>query len=229
VHPSEPNYIWMIAGENFGILNDNDPGPSNTITSQSHLADQIERAGLTWRAYEDGMGEPCTLVSHDTYAVKHDPFAYFDDINGWNGTSFAPPARCAEHIVDFSQLDVDIAAGHVPDYAFITPDLMHDMHDGSVADGDAWLSMEVPKILATDAYKRGGVLFLLWDEGANQGDDPPFIAVSPNAGAGSMSRASYDTSSFLLTVQKILGVDALPCATQPGTVQAMTDLFAVPL
>ena len=30
VHPSEPNYIWMVAGENFGILNDNDPNPGTT-------------------------------------------------------------------------------------------------------------------------------------------------------------------------------------------------------
>jgi hypothetical protein len=229
VHPSEPNYIWMVAGENFGILNDNDPGPSNTIASQSHLADQIERAGLSWRAYEDGMGQACALVSHDTYAVKHDPFAYFDDINGWNGTAFDPPARCAEHIVDFSQFGADIAAGALPDYAFITPDLMHDMHDGSVADGDAWLSVEVPKIFATDAYKKGGVIFLLWDEGANEGDDPPFIAVSPNGRAGVVSQTSYDTSAFLLTVQKILGLDALPCAAQPSAVAPMSDLFAVPL
>src|SRR5215471_10716557 len=47
VHPSEPNYIWMVAGENFGILNDDDPSGGQTIASQSHLADQIERAGMT--------------------------------------------------------------------------------------------------------------------------------------------------------------------------------------
>lgn len=229
VHPSEPNYIWMVAGENFGILNDNDPGPGNTIDSQSHLADQIERAGLRWKAYEESMGQPCGLVSHDAYAVKHDPFAYFSDINGWNGSTFQPPPRCAEHIVDYSELDADIAAGKLPDYVFITPNLQHDMHDGSVADGDAWLATEVPKILATDAYRNGGVLFLLWDEGGGQGDDPPFIALSPNVKAGTVSQASYDTSSFLLTVQTMLGVEALPCTTQPASVQPMSDLFAAPL
>jgi hypothetical protein len=50
VHPGEPNYIWMIAGENFGILNDDDPQPGSAIASQSHLADQLERPGLTWKA-----------------------------------------------------------------------------------------------------------------------------------------------------------------------------------
>jgi hypothetical protein len=226
VHPSEPNYLWMVAGENFGILNDNDPGPTNAISSEAHIADQVERAGLTWRSYQESMGEPCGLKSHDVYAVKHNPFAYFDDINGYSGTIVAPTARCIEHVVDYSEFDGDLAAGRIPDYVFITPNLMDDMHDGTVADGDAWLSREVPKILESDAYKRGGVLFLLWDEGSNSGDSAPFIAISPNAKHGYVSTTPYDTSSYLLTVQMVLGVDPLPCAAHPGSVQPMSDLFA---
>lgn len=229
VHPSEPNYIWMVAGENFGILNDADPGPANTIASTSHLADQIERAGLTWKSYQESMGAPCGLRSHPPYAVKHNPFAYFDDVNGWDGASFQPSARCSEHIVDYADLGADVASGHVPDYVFITPNLNNDMHDGSVSDGDAWLAREVPKILASSAYQNGGVLFLLWDEGSNQGDDPPFIAISPNAQHGYTSGISYDTSAFLKTTQAILGVESLPCATSPETVPVMSDLFSVPM
>jgi hypothetical protein len=229
VHPSEPNYIWMVSGENFGILNDADPNASNVITSESHLVDQIERAGLTWKSYQESMGASCGLTSHGTYAVKHNPFVYFADVNGWDGSKFAPGARCTDHVVDYSQLATDLGAGQVPDYVFITPNLQHDMHDGSVATGDAWLAAEVPKILASDAYKNGGALFILWDEGSAQADDPPFIAVSPNAKPGFVSKTTYDTSSFLLTVQTMLGVEALPCATQPNTVSAMNDLFTVPV
>lgn len=229
VHPSEPNYIWMVAGENFGILDDSDPGPGHVIGATAHIADQIEHAALSWKSYQESMGEPCTLQSHGTYAVKHNPFAYFQDINGWNGTDFKPPARCAEHLVDYSELDADIAAGTLPDYVFITPNLMDDMHDGTIADGDAWLSREVPKILATDAYRKGGVLFLLWDEGQNAGDDPPFIVMSPSVKPGYRSKTPYDTSSYLLTVQRILALDDLPCSAQPGSVQPMSDLFSVAL
>jgi phospholipase C len=219
----------MVAGENFGILNDDDPGPANTIDSHSHLADQIEAAGLTWRSYQEGMGEPCGLVSQGRYAVKHDPFAYFSDINGWDGTTFTRPARCTEHIVDYSQFATDVASNSVPSYVFITPNLDDDMHDGTVAQGDAWLSTEVPKILATDAYKNGGVLFVLWDEGSNSGDDPPFIAISSSMRAGTVSQTPYDTSSFLLTVEDMLGVDKLPCVAAPASVQPMSDLFTTPL
>jgi hypothetical protein len=229
VHPSEPNYIWMVAGENFGILNDDDPNSGNVIMSQSHLADQLEARGMTWKSYQESMGAACGLKSHGLYAVKHNPFMYFADINGWNGKEFAPGPRCAEHVVDYSQLDADLAAGQVPDYAFITPNMRNDMHDGTIADGDAWLSTEVPKILASDAYKNGGTLFIVWDEGSSQADDPPFIAISSNAKSGFVSHTEYDTSSFLLTVQTMLGVEPLPCATKPETVSLMSDLFTQPL
>jgi phospholipase C len=229
VHPSEPNYIWMVAGENFGILNDDDPTAANTIDSQSHLADQLERAGLTWKTYQESMGAPCGLQSHGTYAVKHNPFAYFTDVNGWDGTRFQPSARCTEHVVDYTQLDADLTSGQTPSYVFVTPNLQNDMHDGSIAQGDAWLAREVPKIFASDAYKNGGVLFLLWDEGGGAADDPPFLAISPQAKAGLVSQTDYDTSAFLKTVEVMLGVEPLPCAAQPDAVSTMSDLFTAPV
>ena len=135
------------------------------------------------------MGAPCGLISHDRYAAKHDPFVFFNDINGWDGTQFQRSQRCIDHVVDYSQLDKDIAANALPKYAFITPNLDNDMHDGTIEEGDAWLAHEVPKIMATDAYKNGGVIFLLWDEGGGSpaADDPPFITLSPNAHAGMQS------------------------------------------
>jgi len=228
VHPSEPNYIWMVAGENFGILSNDDPHAGHTIDSRSHLADQIEAAGLTWRTYQESMGAPCGLTSHYPYAVKHNPFAYFSDINGWDGATFQPSVRCMEHIVDYSRLSADLAPGQTPNYVFITPNLINDMHDGTVQQGDAWLSQEVPKILASPAYQNGGILFLTWDEGSSQSDDPPFIAISPNAKPGFVSQANYDTSSFLKTVQGILGVELLPCVASPEAVPAMDELFTAP-
>jgi len=229
IHPSEANYLWMSSGENFGVLDDDDPD-AHHLDSTSHIADQVERAGLTWRAYEEGMGDPCGLKSHGRYAAKHDPFVYFNDVNGWNGYEFVPSERCLDHVVDYTELDGDIAAGTVPRYAFITPDLDDDMHDGSIADGDKWASREIPKIMATDAYQKGGVIFLLWDEGSGYPatDDPPFIVISNNAKSGYVSQEDYDTSSYLKTVETLLGVDPLPCMpVERTTITTMDDLFTV--
>jgi phospholipase C len=230
VHPSEANYIWMAAGENFGILDDDDPD-SHHLDSTSHIADQLELAGLSWKAYQESMGEPCGLTSHGRYAAKHNPFAYFNDINGWDGHAYHPEKRCNAHVVDYSQFDLDLAANQLPKYVFVTPNLDHDMHDGSIAQGDQWLANEVPKILNSSEFKNGGALFLLWDEGGGSpaGDDPPFLVVSPHAKAGYQSNTDYDTSSYLKTVQNILGVSELPCNPDPKTVSAMDDLFTVPL
>jgi phospholipase C len=224
VHPSEPNYLWMVAGENFGVLDDDDPD-EHPLDSTSHIADQLELAGLSWKSYQQSMGGACGVTSHGAYAAKHDPFVYFTDITG-----DAP--RCAEHVVDYSQLDADLASGQVPKYVFITPDLDHDMHDGSIAVGDGWLKAELPKIFASDAFQHGGVLFLLWDEGSgllDPEDDPPFIAISPNARSGLVSNTGYDTSSYLKTVQRILGLDELPCSATPDEVPVMTELFSAPM
>jgi phosphatidylinositol-3-phosphatase len=232
VHPSEPNYFWMVAGENFGVLDDADPS-AHHLESTSHIADQLELADLTWKSYQEGMGAPCGLKSHDKYAAKHNPFVYFNDVNGWDGKQFNPAPRCNDHVVDYSQLDADIAANAVPKYAFITPNLDNDMHDAPIQTGDAWLSHELPKLMATDNYKNGGVIFLLWDEGASDlsgpEDDPPFIAISPMIKPGYVSTTVYDTSSYLKTVQKLLGVDQLPCTKNGAAVKSMDDLFTASL
>lgn len=234
VHPSEPNYIWMAAGQNFGILDDDDP-VHHHIASTSHLVDQIERVGKTWKTYQESMGEPCTVTSHGRYAAKHNPFIFFDDVVGWEGDVATRSERCRTHVVDYSELAADLASGDVPDYVFITPDLVSDMHDGTIRQGDDWLAREVPKLLASPAWQDGGVLFLTADEGEgrsfwdwSQEDDPPFLVISPLAKQGYTSTEPYDTSDYLATVQAILGVEPLPCG-EPGEARLMDDLFTEPL
>jgi hypothetical protein len=58
IHPSEPNYLWAEAGDNFGVFNDNDPydpsGPTNQNTGL-HLTNFITQAGNTWRSYQEDI------------------------------------------------------------------------------------------------------------------------------------------------------------------------------
>jgi phosphatidylinositol-3-phosphatase len=58
IHPSEPNYIWAEGGDNFGVLNDNDPFRSTGGTNQDttdHLSSYLTRAGKTWRSYQEDI------------------------------------------------------------------------------------------------------------------------------------------------------------------------------
>ena len=58
IHPSEPQYIWAEAGTNFGVLNDADPyanNPPNAQTTTQHLSGLLQRAGRTWKSYQEDI------------------------------------------------------------------------------------------------------------------------------------------------------------------------------
>ena len=178
------------------------------------------------------MGAPCGLVSHDRYAAKHDPFVYFDDLNGWNGTSFAPGTRCTDHVVDYAQLDADLAAGTLPDYVFITPDLDDDMHDGSARGGRRCGSADPAARLHRHEAPTRTAARCSWsaDEGEQLRRRPAVPRRLRRTRARAPSRRPPGlASSFLLTVEKILGVQALPCSATPDAVAPMSDLFTAPL
>ena len=79
IHPSEPNYIWLEAGKNLGVTDDNDPSVNHQSTT-SHLVTLLNNAGISWKAYEEDIdGTTCPFVSVNRYAPKHDPFVFFDD------------------------------------------------------------------------------------------------------------------------------------------------------
>lgn len=230
IHPSLPNYLWLEAGQNFGILDDNDPSTNHQSTTM-HLATQMKNAGVTWRAYEEDIpGTACPLSNTGNYAVRHDPFVYFDDI------TTGPSASCTQNVRPYTELATDLAANSVAQYNFITPNVCDDMHDDksnnstcastdSVHDGDAWLSTEVPKIQASAAYKNGGAIFITWDEG--EGDDGPIgmIVLSPLAKSGGYSNMThYSHSSTLRTMQAIFGLS--PFLGDAANATDLRDLFA---
>ena len=153
-HPSLPNYLALAGGSTYGVTTD----CTTCYVSGSNLADQIEASGRTFRAYLEGMPSPCFVGDSYPYMQKHNPWIYFDDMRT-NAT------RCAADLVPYSQLSTDLTNNTVPNFVWITPNMCNDMHDCSIASGDAWLSQQVPAILNSAAFKNGGVLFLTWDEG----------------------------------------------------------------
>jgi hypothetical protein len=228
IHPSEPNYLWLEAGTNFGILDDNPP-VQNHQGSTSHLVTLLEAGGLSWRAYEEDItGDVCPLVDLYPYAVRHDPFVLFDDVTLANDANAVP---CITHVRPYAELQGDLNSNTLARYNFITPNLCDDMHDSCaplsdpVRQGDLWLSTEVPKILASQAYANNGALFITWDEG--EGDDGPIgmIVLSPQAkGGGYANSVHYTHSSTLRTFQEIFGVG--PLLGDAANATDLRDLFA---
>ena len=90
---------------------------------------------------------------------------------------------------------------------------------------DAWLSREVPKILASPAYAAGGVLFIAWDEGFNDTDGPMgMLALSSRIKRpGYTNHIHYTHGSLLRTVQDVFG--AYPYLGDALFANNLSDLF----
>jgi hypothetical protein len=220
IHPSEPNYLWLEAGTNFGILNDNDPSTNHQSTTM-HLVTLLKTANISWKAYEEDIdGTTCPLTSVNLYAPKHNPFVFFDDVTNTNNPA---SAYCIAHVRPYTELATDLANNTVSSYNFITPNLCNDMHDCSVTIGDTWLSNQVPIIMNSTAYKQGGLIMITWDEG--EGGDGPIgmIVLSPNAKVGYQNSIHYDHGSTLRTVEEIFKVT--PLLGGAATVTDLSDMF----
>jgi len=229
IHPSLPNYLWLEAGTNFGILNDNDPSVNHQSTTQ-HLVTLLQNKAISWKTYQENIsGTTCPLTSSGLYAVKHNPFVYFDDVtNNQSSTS----GNCINHVRPFTELATDLAQGTVAQYNFITPNLCDDMHDSCkptknpVKQGDTWLANNIPTILNSAAYQAGGAIFITWDEAAT-GDGPiGMIVLSPFAkGNGYQNSIHYTHGSTLRTIEEIFGVT--PLLGDAANQTDLRDLFSV--
>ncbi len=220
-HPSLPNYMALTGGSTFGITSD----CTSCFQNAQNLADQIEASGRSWKAYMENMPSPCYIGDSPDglYAQKHNPFLYYDDIRT-NHT------RCAKHDVPFSQFKTDLSSNQLPAYVWITPNLCHDMHDCSVADGDSWLSQVVPGILRSPAFIQGGVLFITFDEGDTDagccnnatGGQVSTLVISPLVKRGYRSTVPETHYSLLRTIEETWG---LPFLREARKSNAMTEYF----
>jgi hypothetical protein len=232
LHPSEPNYLWLEAGDNLGVLDDNPPA-SHHFATPDHLVSQIVKAGKTWKAYqEDISGTECPLKPTGKYAPKHNAMVFFDDVTDGNKIA---SANCIAHERPYTELAGDLASDKLPDYSFITRNLCNDMHDtcapqnNPIQQGDDWLADLVPKILASKAYADGATLLLTWDEGENLNDGPiGMIALGKSVKAGYVGTVHYTHSSTLRTIQEIFGLS--PFLGDAANATDLSDLFtALPM
>ena len=156
-HPSEPNYIALTSGGTQGVTDD---GVYNL--SVGNLFDQVTASGRTWKAYQQGNPGNCFTGSSSSavvdgvgksgaYVRKHNPAISYTSISG-------NAAKCA-NITNLASFDPAAA-----NFEFITPNMINDMHDGTVADGDNFLKAFLPKITTSPAFANS-VVYVTFDEG----------------------------------------------------------------
>jgi hypothetical protein len=174
-HPSFPNYLAVASGTFEVCL-----ACSSNVDNVFH---QLDAAGLSWKGYDQSMPHNCAgnTSSVPYYRSGHNPAFWFTDLGP---TAKSGDGSCA---VDDVPLDPalwnDIAADHLPSFAWVTPDDCRDMHWQSgtcesvtgktkadrIKIGDQYIRSIVTAIAATPSYQAGDTLVIVtWDESNEQ-------------------------------------------------------------
>lgn len=202
--PSLPNYLALTSGSTWGISDD-----GYHALPAGGLGEQLTAAGVRWRAYMEGLTSAGCMRSPYPYALKHNPFAYYG-------------GSCPDNVVPLDALDADLARD-TPRFVWITPGLCHDGHDCGLAESGPWLEGLVAKIVASSAWRDGGTLFIVWDEGDGRSSIVPLIVAAPQLASRRVD-ASYDHYSLLAAIEDAFGLPRLGAARDA---RPLTDLLPV--
>lgn len=229
-HNSISALMWLVSGQ--PITSDNS---TTSCYSVNNLGRQLIAQGYKWRSYQEDLPYAgFEGVSNLNYVRRHNPIIDFTD-------------TCAAgekvNSVPYTQLAADIANHATPNFAYITPSLANDAHNGSLAAADHWMSQHVPAILALPEFRPGGdgILFIVWDEadlssdGYTQdnrcssnissgcGGRLATLVIGPQVKPHYRSTTRYDHANLLSTICSVMGLSSCPAA---GSVEnPMSDFF----
>lgn len=197
-HPSQGNYITMIAGSNFGIHSDN-----NVDLNNSHIGDLLEKAGKRWRVYAEDYPGNCFLgaVSGD-YARKHNPFISFTNVS--QNTS-----RC-QNIESANRFDVDVASNNLPEFSMYIPNLKNDGHNTGVDYAGKYLTSKFGNFLSSSAIAKDVLLIITFDESQTSGPNKVLtILAGGSIIGGAQNNQTVDHSSLLKLVEEEFSLGSL--------------------
>jgi hypothetical protein len=212
---------------------------TNTVLPKSQYTVPLTSFAGTSTTYTN----PYNGSNQFNYAAKHTPQLFFTATNGGNNPTTSNPFSA--NYAPMQQLVTDLANNTVAKYNWITPDQYNDMHTSltggftyngihytgdaaNIAQGDNYLSIVIPEIEASDAFKNNGEIVIWNDETEGEGASTAGftsteIIISPLAkGNAYTNDISYTHSSDLLTLEGFTGV---PCLADACNATPLTDLF----
>ncbi|MGN6722675.1 MAG: alkaline phosphatase family protein [Marmoricola sp.] len=203
-HPSEPNYLDLFSGSNVGVRDDSCPH----LFSANNIGHQLIATGRTFKGYSEDLpsvGSP--VCSSGNYARKHTPWTNFSDLNQRVVTQ-----PYSAFPTDFRKL---------PTLSWVVPNLCDDMHDCSVATGDAWARRHLGDY-ARWAKAHNSLLIVTFDEDDSAGNDQiATIFYGAHLRVGRYAER-IDHFRVLRTLEAIFGVYALGFAARRAPI---TDVF----
>lgn len=237
-HSSLPNYFWVTAGQ---------PVTMDDVTDQTFDVDSILRRviqnGLTYRSYAQGI--PYAGFSdmyYNSYMKRHAILPWYSDMGGQNPVNInaTPSGEMLKHL-PMTQWTQDAANGALPNFAFLTPDSAHDMHDcpttlsQCLQLADQFLQGAISPLLARPEFQPGGDgLLILWADEADLdvdnrcsstvmngcGGHIVVAMIGPNVKPGFKSTQTYHHESVLRTMMEALGLPG----PYPGAADSAPDM-----
>jgi len=202
-HPSQPNYLAIFSGSTQGITDDSCPHTFSTASLESELL----AANRTFNGFSEGLPSVGSLVcTSGEYARKHVPWTDFSLDNPSDNQPFTSFPS------DFTKL---------PLVSFVIPDLLDDMHDGTVAQGDTWLQDNLSEY-ASWAMSNNSLLIVTWDEDDDSSNNQiPTIFVGQMVKAGQYSE-TINHYNILRTIEQMY---RLPRLGKAATAKPITDVW----
>ena len=201
-HPSQPNYLALFSGSTQQLTDDSCPHNY----SGPNLAGALLAAGGTFGGYSDSLPSVgFTGCSSGPYVRKHNPWVDFP----------ALPAAVNQPMSAFPS-----NFGQLPDVSFVVPNLDHDMHDGSISQGDQWLQTHLGNY-ARWAAGHDSLLIVTADEDDNgHGNRIPTIFAGAHVRPGP-SAVRTDHYGLLRTLLDSFGLPAFGQATEARPITAI--------
>ncbi len=153
-NPSQPNYLQLFSGASQGVTDSNVPAGIPFTTP--NLGGALLAAGRTFVGYsEDLPAVGSNVATSGDYARKHNPWV--------NWQADPPGANQLPSVVNqpFTSFPADYST--LPTVSIVVPNLQNDMHDGTIAQADAWLKTNI-KPYADWAQTHNSLLIVTWDE-----------------------------------------------------------------
>jgi hypothetical protein len=217
-HPSDQNYVAMVAGDTYKYGPVYFPDFDLPVT---HLGDLLDAKGKSWRAYVQDMKTPCNLatdaVDQGNYAPDDQPFVHFKNV-------IDNPERCAATARDLTDFASAIATKSLPDFAWIAADGWWDGEGAwwdefsigdSLAAQDQFLKSTFAALVNSSQWRKSrSLLIVTWDESLGWGwpDNrvPSFLFGSPGLlREGTVIDRHYDGYSVLRSIESAFGLDSL--------------------
>jgi hypothetical protein len=206
-HPSLPNYLAIAGGSTFGINDDRNPAAHDGQIGQApSVFDQALDAGKSAGTYAESMpsSDTCRLDDYPTgaatYAVRHNPWAYFP----------ASRSRCQSRDLSLDGLAAAAKGDALPNVAFLIPNLCDDAHNCPLAAADAFLQRTLPDVLASKDFTSGRLTVVVTaDEDDRHSGNVVLTSVLSTHLAGKVVTTHLTHYSLTRYIAEVLGVTPL--------------------